>query len=178
MNVKFDPQKHHRRSIRLREWDYSSAGAYFITICTYERMNLFENGEFREIAENAWRTIPNQPHAQHVLLDDWVVMPNHVHGIIILEESNDLSNSDQPEKGVMPGSVPSIVGNYKSLVTRRINNVRRTRGSKVWQRNYYERIVRNARELNAIREYIRANPMRWAKDRDNLDTLISRMQKH
>ncbi len=177
MNVKFDPQKHHRRSIRLKRWDYSSAGAYFITICTHQRVNLFENGEYREIAKNAWRSIPEQPHARYVLLDDWVVMPNHVHGIIILEESDDHPISDPPKKGAMPGSAPSIVGNYKSLVTRRINNVRRTRGNKVWQLGYYERIVRNERELNAIRKYIQANPIRWAEDRDNLDTLISRMQK-
>jgi REP element-mobilizing transposase RayT len=81
------------------------------------------------------------------------------------------------EHGAVPGSLPSIVGNYKSLVTRRINNVRHTRGGKVWQRGYYERIVRNEREMNAIRYYIQANPERWAEDKDNLDALIGRMER-
>lgn len=76
----------------------------------------------------------------------------------------------------MPGSLPGIVANFKSLVTRRINNVRRSRGEKVWQRGYFERIVRNEREMNAIRQYIRAKPARWAEDRDNLDTIIGKME--
>ena len=75
-----------------------------------------------------------------------------------------------------PGSIGAIVGNFKSLVTRRINNLRRTPGGRVWQRGYYDRIVRNERALNAIRQYVRDNPARWAEDRDNLDVLLSNMR--
>ena len=180
----YDPFKHHRRSIRLKGWDYTTPAAYFVTICTYQRLYLFEDPDFREISENAWRNIPAKPHARHATLDEWIVMPNHLHGIIVLNE-RDAEEAALPAaepatepagKGAVPGSLPSIVGNYKSLVTRRINNVRRTRGAKVWQRGYYERIVRNERELNAIRDYIRANPERWAADRDNLDAIIARME--
>ena len=178
MKPRFDPQKHHRRSTRLKGWDYSAPAAYFITICTYQRRVLFDNLPFREIAEHAWRFIPKQPHARRVRLDEWVVMPNHLHGIIILEVTGDQQVSHSPGKGAKPGSIPAIVGNYKSLVTRRINNIRRTRGSKVWQRGYYERIVRNERELNAIRKYIQANPERWAEKKDNLDYLLSKMQRY
>ena len=177
MGSKYDPLKHHRRSIRLKGWDYTYPGAYFVTICTYHRQCLFDNPRYREIAENAWRYIPNQPHAKHAVLDDWIVMPNHLHAIIILTEKEGEPATKPPDIGAAPGSLPSIVGTYKSMVTRRINNLRGSPGGKVWQRGSYERIVRNERELNAIRRYIRANPSRWAGDRENLDSLIAKMQK-
>ena len=104
-------------------------------------------------------------------------MPNHLHGIVVLTELPE-SADPAPEHGATPGSLPTMVGNFKSLVTRRINRVRRTPGYKIWQRGYYERIVRNDRELNAIRQYIRANPARWAEDRDNLDALVAKMERH
>jgi len=176
MTPKYDPFKHHRRSIRLKGWDYTTPAAYFVTICTYKRQNLFDESRFREIAENAWRYIPRQPHARHVKLDEWILMPNHLHGIVVLTEQKRVAVIE-PKAGPLSGSLPSIVGNYKSLLTRRINNVRRTPGGKVWQRGYYERIVRNERELNAIRQYIKANPARWAEDRENLDSLIARMRR-
>jgi REP element-mobilizing transposase RayT len=177
MGSKYDPRKHHRRSIRLKGWDYTNPAAYFVTICTYHREYLFDNPRYREIAENTWRHIPSQPHAKQAILDEWIVMPNHLHGIIILTEKEGETTAEPQDKGTAPGSLPSMVSTYKSLVTRRINNLRRSPGGKVWQRGYYERIVRNERELNAIRQYIRANPSRWAEDRDNLDALIVKMQK-
>ncbi len=180
------------------------------------------------MAENAWRNIPTQPHAGHVALDESVVMPNHLHGILMLAEAgpdgehkagmtdrrgeadtavrrgeatriddlwinnlcselprpypkaatpNELPHPASPQPhGVKPGSVGAIVGNFKSLVTRRVNNIHRSPGSKLWQRGYYDRIVRNDRELGAIREYIWQNPQRWAEDRDNLDGLLARMR--
>ncbi|MFQ5592796.1 MAG: transposase [Anaerolineae bacterium] len=236
MTRQYDPDKHRRRSIRLRGWDYTSPGAYFVTICTYERQNLFDDDRFRDVAENAWRNIPTHDHAEHVVLDEWIVMPNHVHGILVLVEKDvrrgeagrgeasgleipytdeiitplasplqppdageiiaphasplqpdivvpdglpflaDLDGGLEGPTGVEPGSVGAVVGNFKSLVTRRINNLRRTPGGKVWQRGYYDRIVRNERELEAIRQYIRDNPARWAEDRENLDALLSRMR--
>jgi REP element-mobilizing transposase RayT len=173
----YDPAKHRRRSIRLKGWDYRTPGAYFVTICTYQQQCLFADARFREIAELTWRLIPEQPHAVHAQLDEWVVMPNHLHGIVILTSVIGEEGDPVPERGATPRSLPTIIGNYKSLVTRRINNVRRTPGRKVWQRGYYERIVRNERELEAIRRYIRANPDRWAEDRENLDSLVSKMRR-
>ena len=170
---------------------------YFVTVCTYQRENLFDDKELSKHVGNMWQAIPTRPSAQHVTLDEWVVMPNHLHGIMVLNDSGcrgeASGNEATPSKGgilpdaspipsrpvgVTPGSLGAIVGNFKSLTTRQINNLRRTPGGRVWQRGYYERIVRNERELNAIRNYIRENPQRWEEDRDNLDALTSRMTGH
>jgi REP element-mobilizing transposase RayT len=181
MTHKYDPHKHHRRSIRLRGWDYRAAGYYFVTICTHQRELLFADGRFYDITYHAWQNIPTHPHAQRVDVDEFCIMPNHTHGILI--QTQDLAlpaNEQAPDESVfqnaLAGSLGAIVGNYKSLVTRRINNLRHSQGSKVWQRGYYERIIRNERELNATRQYIRDNPIRWAEDRDNLDRLLTKMQ--
>jgi len=74
--------KPHRQSIRLQGWDYTTPGAYFVTICTHQRQNLFRDERFKEVVENAWRLIPTHRHASHVRLDEWIVMPNHLHGIL------------------------------------------------------------------------------------------------
>ena len=172
--MKSDSAEHKRRSIRLRGWDYTNPSAYFVTICTFRRANTFDEPRFREIAENAWRHVPNQPHAKYTFLHDWILMPNHLHGIIVLDERDEVSTDYMQAKAAKSGSIASIIGNYKSLVTRRINNIRCTPGGKVWQRGYYERIIRNEREYDAIRAYILANPDRWGEDPDNLDLLINR----
>jgi REP element-mobilizing transposase RayT len=169
---------------------------YFITICTYRRDNLF-TGSVRDIVANAWQAIPGHPAAQHVCLDQWVVMPNHLHGLLSLTDVrvelrlNGLDINEMPfplasfyrsatvdagcEARLIPGSLGAVIGSFKSIVARRVNNIRRTPGSPVWQRGYYERIVRDARELEAVRRYIEDNPRRWAEDRDNLDLLLSRL---
>ena len=176
MAQKYDPRKHQRRSIRLRGWDYRAAGYYFVTICTHERELLFEDGRFHDIAFHAWQNIPTQPHAQGVELDEHCIMPNHTHGIVVQTRDFVFPAYDPDVPHLLSGSLGAVVGNYKSLVSRRINNVRHARGSKVWQRGYYERIIRNERELNAVRQYIRDNPARWAEDRDNLDNLLAKME--
>jgi REP element-mobilizing transposase RayT len=176
MGQPYDPQKHHRCSIRLQDWDYRFPGYYFVTICTYRRLNLFDDSALKEIVEMTWRLIPEHPHASHVQLDEWIVMPNHIHGILALTRLEGDPEAPPPEKGARPRSLSSIIGTFKSMVTRRINRARGTPGGKVWQRGFYERIVRNDRELQAIRRYIRANPARWAEDRENLDSLIARME--
>lgn len=118
-------------------------------------------------------------------------MPNHLHGLLIIDEypgrgeaagveqSFSVVRSD-PAASPLPtlerGSIGAVVGNYKSLVARRINHLRRTPGGRVWQRGYYDRVVRDEGELDAVRRYIRDNPDRWAEDRDNLDGLIARMR--
>jgi putative transposase len=196
MKNRYNPNQHRRQSIRLRGWDYTTPGAYFITICTHQRENLLAEARFKAIVENAWLAIPGHHQARHVLLDEWVVMPNHLHGILILTDdgrgevgavgarqlgdaaickSIPTSNCLAPTGHMKPGSIGAIVGNFKSLTARRINALRRTFGGPVWQRGYYDRMVRDERELNAIRAYIDDNPRRWAEDRDNLDALFKKM---
>ena len=176
-----------RRSIRLAGWDYTRPAVYFVTICTAGRRNRFHVPALKQIASDVWRTIPEKEHAANARLDEWVVMPNHLHGVIVLTDGADDHGLPFPlatrmplptvpaERRLRPGSLGAIVGNFKSLVTRRANNVQRTFGTRLWQRGYYERIVRNERELNAIRRYVRDNPRRWAEDRDNLERLCARM---
>ena len=178
---KYDPNKHHRRSIRLQDWDYRSPALYFVTICTHERQNLFDNQAFYEIAVAALSRIPQQKHAKHVLIDTSVLMPNHGHVIfdfIDYPVQMDSSRTSTEFGQVLAGSLGVIVGRYKTAVTTRINNLRKSKGANVWQRGYYERIIRNERELNATREYIIKNPLRWAEDRDNLDNLLAKMTYH
>jgi REP element-mobilizing transposase RayT len=195
MATRFDPSRHHRRSIRLPGYDYRSAGAYFVTICTHQRELLFEDPVLRRVAEALWLRIPR--HFPHVQLDAWVVMPNHVHGILVITGdtcrgeaspetlsptnpmvsggtgsaeqavAEDASPLPQRRAGLAPGSLGAIVGNFKSVTARRINRLRGTPGAPVWQRNYYEHVVRDERALNAIRQYIADNPARWAWDTYN-----------
>ena len=181
MNQHYDPNKHHRRSIRLRDWDYRSPALYFVTIFTHERQNLFDNQEFYDIATHAMSRIPQQKHAQHVLIDTSVIMANHGHAIFdFLDYPNqmDLSQTSAEFGQVLAGSLGVVVGRYKTAVTTRINNLRNRKGAKVWQRGYYERIIRNEKELQATQEYIINNPVRWAEDRDNLDNLLAKMTYH
>ena len=177
----YDPHKHHRRSIRLRGWDYRTPALYFVTICTYKRQNLFDDPDFRDIAIHALARIPQQKHAQHLLVDESVIMPNHGHIIFDFVEYADQADLSVPTGNfvnALAGSLGVVVGQYKTAVTSRINNLRRSKGAKVWQRGYYERIIRNDRELQATREYIIKNPARWAEDRDNLDALLAKMTYH
>ncbi|VAW33368.1 hypothetical protein MNBD_CHLOROFLEXI01-937 [hydrothermal vent metagenome] len=178
---KFDPHKHHRRSIRLSGWDYRSPGYYFVTFCTHERQNLFENLDFRDIAVHALARIPEQQHARHIVVDESVVMPNHGHVVFDFRAfpiQADMTKSMGNFENALAGSLGVVVGRYKTAVTTRINNLRQSPGAKVWQRGYYERIIRNERELEATRQYIINNPARWAEDKDNLDALLAKMTYH
>jgi putative transposase len=181
MPSNFDPQKHHRRSIRLRGYDYTSAGGYFITIVTYQRECLFGkiiNGktklsDYGKIADECWWDIPN--HFPNVELGAYVVMPNHVHGIIIINDRSDANASDRrdtpwrvpTEQFGKPrsGSIGTIVRQYKSSVTRTI--IKRGGKSAIWQRNYYEHIIRDADDHNRIHSYIESNPSMWEDDDEN-----------
>ncbi len=197
-----DPQKYHRRSIRLQNYDYAQAGAYFVTICTHGRASLLGeivDGEMRlNIAGEAviacWQNLPR--HFSNVELDAFVVMPNHVHGIIVITEAEvgakqsekaiavhrdtaptasplRMTNEQMPH-GTQPGSLAAIIQNFKSVSARKINAVRFTPGQTVWQRNYYEHVIRNENDLAHIRNYIVANPVRWAEDENNPATWPSR----
>ena len=180
--LKYDPHKHHRRSIRLKGYDYTQAGAYFVTICTQNRECLFGevvDGVIRPnthgaIVFEAWHDLPN--HYPNVTLDAFVVMPNHVHGIIMLV-TNDapVGAGFKPAPTTQPGpmghGLSEIIRAFKTFSARRINAARKSPGLSVWQRNYYEHIIRNEKSLNRIRQYILDNPLRWAMDRDNPDAV-------
>ena len=186
----YDPTQHHRRSVRLPAYDYAQAGAYFVTICTQNRECAFGevvDGEMAlnepgRMVETVWRELPQ--HYAGVEVDALVVMPNHVHGIIMLVGAGPRACPDnsgrsrgvvgQPQ-GVAPTgtmSLPDVVHRFKSLTTARYRRgVLQDRWlpfpARLWQRNYYERVIRNDEELNAIRQYIADNPGRWEEDSEN-----------
>ena len=182
----YDPDRHYRRSIRLKGYDYTQPGAYFVTICTHQRTPLFGqvvDGEmilnaFGEIVREEWfKTAQIRPYVE-LYDDEFIVMPNHIHGIIrIVADPTAVVGArrrraptvEQFGKPV-PGSIPTIVRAFKSAVTKRINQLRGTPGAPVWQRNYYEHIIRTERTLIAIRRYIIENPARWSLDRYNPHT--------
>jgi REP element-mobilizing transposase RayT len=185
--VKYDPQKHHRRSIRLKEYDYTQPGAYFITLVTYQRSYLFGkivNGVIQlspmgQIADEHWREIPD--HFPQAKLGTYVIMPNHVHGIIILKAPGrgttvscpDLERPTTHEQFQRPvaGSIPTIIRSYKASVTYRIQKELNSTG--IWQRNYYEHIIRNDQDYNRIHRYIETNASNWDRDDQNLTILTA-----
>ncbi len=187
--MKYDPGQRHRRSIRLHGYDYTQAGACFITVCTHNRECLFGDvvdGEMRLneiglIVQDEWmKTAVLRP---CVVLDAFVVMPNHVHGIIVLTGDCRGTLQRAPTDHRAPtahgthtieqfgkptsNSIPTIVRLFKSAATKRINEYRRTLGVPIWQRNYYEHVIRSEESLKRIREYIVHNPSRWAMDQGN-----------
>jgi len=182
--MRYDPQKHHRRSIRLRGYDYGGGGAYFITICAHRKEPLFgevAGGEIRlnavgEITRDEWyRSAELRP---EVLLDAFAVMPNHIHGIVALDGS--VAGAEDFRAGSpAPGgarraplrrparSLGAFVAGYKSRVTSRVRALTGDAEKRVWQRNYYEHIIRDGREADEIRLYIVNNVLTWAGDPDN-----------
>lgn len=168
------PPKHHRNSIRLRQYDYASHGAYFVTICTALKRDLFGeivDGQMRlnplgQIVLEEWHR--SSEIRTEIELDAFVVMPNHIHGIVwITRDSLDapvgVHGRAPLRKSVAyrpPRSLGSFVAGLKSAATRRINESRGIPGVPVWQRNYFERVVR-ANELEGTRAYILENPLRW-----------------
>lgn len=210
MKSKFDPQKHHRRSIRLKGFDYSSEGAYYVTIVAQGRECLFGeivDGEMRlneygEIVQKWWDEIPI--HFPNVELGVFVIMPNHVHGIIyIIEERrgevlsprdnpnannlndtnqggkmlpNDIPNINNRDAGKLGGETPplrkptlgQIVAYFKYQSTKEMNRIETPNAiTRFWQRNYYEHIIRNEKELQQKTDYILDNPSRWDEDDEN-----------
>jgi len=173
----YDPNRHHRRSIRLKGYDYSQAGAYFITLCTQDRACLFGkvvNGEMRlndagRMVLAEWNRLPER--FPQVVLDAFVVMPNHVHGILVITDPAPTVGATVGATLVVAPTVGNIIGAFKSRVTVEYIRGVKTSGwppfrGRLWQRNYYEHIIRNERALNAIRQYIMENPRRWHRDRE------------
>ena len=174
---RFNPDRQRRKSIRLPEWDYASPGAYFVTICVERReITLGEVVEgqmvlspFGQVAADSWLWLAQQ--YPYVDLDEWVLMPDHFHGIIVIQ-APDLTPT--PIK-VKP--LGRLVGAFKTVSTKEINRLCETPGVPFWQRAYYDRVIRNANELDGVRRYIRDNPARWAAGRENLGPLVSRMRR-
>jgi REP element-mobilizing transposase RayT len=181
---------HHRHSIRLKGYDYRWAGAYFVTLCTFQRECLFtfwdcdgtlELNTLGCMAKTDWLAIPE--HFPGVELDAYMVMPNHVHGILVIAQPNSaeatppvgaqhaapLPTPPYRHDNVTPGSLGAIVRSYKSAVTRHINQTMQTPGQTRWQRNYYEHIIHNEADLQRIRQYIWENPSHWAEDENHPD---------
>ena len=163
-----------RQSIRLREFDYSQNGAYFVTLCVTQRLCILgnvEDGEIHlspvgQVARTRWKDLPE--HTPGLTLDVWVVMPNHLHGIIVLPGSTltGVPGNNQ-SRGPKPGSLGSVIGGFKSAVSRDVAAKHLSLVRPLWQRNYYERVIRNDRELDAIRRYIAENPLHWYDDPDH-----------
>ena len=191
----YNPDIHHRHSIRLKDYDYSQAGAYFVTLCAWQRECLFSeivNGEMMlndmgRIVESVWCRLSEQ--FRNATVDEYMIMPNHFHGIIFLTDSVGATPTARPvgigsnpeicdrqkggravgvaPTGPMSGSIGAIMAQFKSRVTKRINQFRNNPGCPVWQRNYYERVIRDENELSRAREYIVNNPMKWELDTEN-----------
>jgi REP element-mobilizing transposase RayT len=193
----YNPDIHHRRSVRLGEYDYSWEGFYFVTICTHEQRMLFGkvvDGEiqlktFGHIAKKEW--LATTKHRPYVIMHEFVFMPNHLHGIVEIirrgvacnaqthnaqtcnaEMHNAQMNNICEKKGVArnvptgiapkSGTLSTIIRAYKSAVSKSIHEINSVI---VWQRNYYEHIIRNNADYNRIIEYMTHNPAEWQKDR-------------
>ena len=183
--MSYSPAIHHRRSIRLKGYDYSQTGMYFITICTHNRVGMFgdiERGEmilneYGEIIKFTWFDLKN--HNVNVLLDCFVIMPNHVHGIVMMmNNENPVGAGSKPapikpapikiRAGLEPAptnhGLSEIMRQFKTFSAKRINKLRNTPAVPVWQRNFYEHVIRDEQSLCKIQEYIINNPREWERD--------------
>ena len=175
-----------RKPNRLKYYDYSAAGYYFITICTKDRLPFFGNirenkmilDECGQIAKNCWLEITK--HFPNTKTDEFVVMPNHFHGILIIDFDPELSKifvgnrhacslqqqqRDETQKR-QHQKLPVIIGSFKSVVSKLIH--RKYDKNFQWQKSYYDHIIRDELSLNKIRQYIRQNPQNWETDENNL----------
>ncbi len=191
--MRYDREHRRRRSIRLRGYDYRQPGAYFITICTYDKSCVFGHivegqmqlNECGQVVQEQW--ISTAKVRPNVELGAFVIMPNHLHAILIVGPAVGATRRVAPTNGIVGpavgatrrvaptnpphgparGSLGAIIGQFKSMTTKRVNLRRGTPGSILWQRNYYEHVIRSEESLNAIREYICRNPLSWASDAEN-----------
>jgi REP element-mobilizing transposase RayT len=176
--------RQNRRSIRLKNYDYSQAGAYFVTVCTQNHICLFGDivegemvlNDLGRVVQEEW--IKTEQLRPNVCCGKFVVMPNHFHGILIINESRSDGRGAlrtgvlrtgvlqyAPTEFKSPSqTIGAIVRGFKSAVTKKINYIRQTPGQKCWQRNYYEHIIRNDDDYQRINEYIENNPLKWTLD--------------
>jgi putative transposase len=184
--MKYNPDKHHRKSIRLQGYDYSSSGAYFITLCVHQKQHLLgeivggkmQLNEYGKIVQEEWHK--SSKIRKEIKLDVFVVMPNHVRGIVWILPPDTLTpnvgaqdlaplriTENRSQLVRQKKSLGSFVAGFKMAVTKRINELRHLPGTPVWQRNYHEHIIRNDDNCNRIREYIQHNPKNWSTDEEN-----------
>ena len=184
-----DRSFHPRRNLRLPEFDYSQPGAYFVTIVTQNRKPFFgsiSNGEMilnemGRIIADLWAAIP--VHFSNVEPGEFVVMPYHIHGIIVItvgvghdnEEgtlqetikgATCVSTISKEPNGPKSGSISAIIGSFKSAATKLFHAIPEHSGERLWQRNFYEHVIKNERDYQAIYNYILANPINWEKDEE------------
>jgi REP element-mobilizing transposase RayT len=171
--------KYRIKSTRLKYWDYSSGGIYYVTICTKNREYFFGNiinGQSKlsiigEIVSNEW--VKTEQIRKHVLLDEYIVMPNHLHGIVIIQNHDvethghaSLQTQHKNKFGPQSKNLPAIIRGFKGTTTKQIHNI--GFNNFAWQPRYYEHIIRNEKDLNRVREYIRNNPLQWQFDKENI----------
>ena len=221
--MKYGPEKHHRRSIRLKDYDYSRCGAYFVTICTQNRICLFGEIDRGKMNQNdagdaITETFGNlSAYCPGLEVDTFVVMPNHVHIVFVLNrhvvgaglracpvnddddidrtsgqiDQTPMGNGDltegHPRRGAPTDdgrtTLSDVVYTFKSWTTKRYSDGVKQDGwtafpGKLWQRNYYERVIRNEDEMTRIREYIKGNPQNWETDEENPNCSESSQQAH
>ena len=176
--MKYNPLIHHRRSIRLPGYDYSQAGFYFVTVCSQGRKPLFGQivdghvklNDLGGVVSDSWEWLAkNYP---YVVLDEKVVMPNHLHGIIVITDECKGGSRTAPtaalDRGISRKPLGRLIGAFKTVSTKKINQMRGAPGTTIWQRNYYEHVIRGEDSLRSIREYIVNNPANWEFDKLNI----------
>ena len=166
-----------RRSLRLRDYNYSQPGAYFVTICTHQRLCLLGEiapgtmclSDSGSIVWNCWHRLVE--HYPDLELDAFVIMPNHVHGVLALVDPVGAGLKPAPTFVYRRHGLTEIVRAFKTFSSRRINQLRGTPGRRVWQRGYYEHVIRNEADLHEIRQYVVNSPLKWELDEENPETL-------
>ncbi|MBD1938527.1 transposase [Microcoleus sp. FACHB-68] len=199
--MNYNPEKHHRHSIRLKGYDYRQGGAYYVTICCHQRRFLLgeivsgvmHSNHIGATVQAVWDSLPH--HFPFLELDAFVVMPNHIHGILVIVENyseasvpedNDTplifsqrkispkpAEQTIPPRGTLAGSLGAIIQNFKSVTTRRVNRLTGNKAT-IWQRNYYEKIIQNKTAYQNIRRYIMENPLNWNEDEHNPSNKINK----
>ncbi|HLF20317.1 MAG TPA: transposase [Bacteroidota bacterium] len=187
--MKYNPNNHDRRSTRLKGFDYSQPGKYFVTICTFDRECLFGEiagqemrlNEMGKVVQEEW--LKTKDVRSNVDLDKFVVMPNHIHGILIIKGVNVgatcrvAPTKNNPPHSLQSGSLGAIIGQFKSVAAKRINRIQGI-GVPVWQRGFHDRIIRNEQDLNRFRKYIQDNAANWHEDEENPGTERKNKSEH
>ena len=170
LNRRYNRFVHNRRSVRLKGYDYTKPGAYFVTVVTRDRKSWFGDvldGEMQlndmgQLVTNAWESIATQ--YSYVKPDAYILMPNHLHGIIVTTEQD----TDHTKKSGPPRKpLGRLIGAFKTMSTNRVNLNQSTPGWTLWQRGFYDHVIRNDRERDRVREYIVHNPKTWESDLEN-----------
>lgn len=162
-----------RKQIRLKKYDYSDAGWYFVTICTNNRQKYFGDiidnkmvlNQMGNIINNVFKSL----HEHHSIdLDIFQIMPNHIHFVLIIPYRRGIARNALTFGNVTSGSLPCVIRSFKSETTKQIRRLINESQFIVWQRSFYDHIIRNEISLFCIRQYIKDNPMNWEEDRNNI----------